>query len=69
MGVISSEFNSKFQHVLAEQRHPGRAVCLLKMAAGRQRGTSVEYTDIIQAQESAFEYILAKRGLSGLPTR
>ncbi len=49
--------------------HPGGAVGLLEIAAGGQRGAAVEDPDIVQAQEAAFEDVLAERGPCGSPTR
>ena len=45
-------------HVLAEERHPGRAVRLLEVAAGGQGRAAVEDADIVEAQEPAFEGVL-----------
>ena len=58
--IMGGEFYRKFQHILAEKCHPGRAIRLLQVAAGWQRGTAVENTDIIKAQEPTFKYIFAK---------
>jgi len=48
------EFRGDFQHVLAEQRHPGGSVSLFQVAASRQRRTSVEHADVVQPQEFLF---------------
>ena len=45
------------EHVLAEERHPGRAVRLLEVAAGRQRGAAVEHADVVEAEEPALEHV------------
>ena len=49
------QLRGDFQHVLAEQRHPGGAVGLLQVAAGRQRGAAVEDADVVQTEEAALE--------------
>ena len=60
VAVMRSEFNGNFQHVLAEQRHPCRAICLFEIATSRQRSAAVENTNIVEAEESSLENILAK---------
>jgi hypothetical protein len=40
-------------------RHPGRAVRLIDVAAGRQRRASVEDADIVESQESPLEDVTA----------
>ena len=37
VGAVIAQLDCDLQHVLAEQRHPGGAVRLLQVAAGRQR--------------------------------
>ena len=47
------------EHVLAEERHPGGAVGLLQVPAGRQRRAAVEDADVVQPQEAALEDVVA----------
>ena len=49
------QLDGDLEHVLAEQGHPGGAVGLLQVAAGRQRRAAVEDADVVQAQEAALE--------------
>ncbi len=58
LGIIRvgfRQFHGDFEHVLAKQGHPGGAVGLLQVAAGRQRGAAIEDADIVEAQEAAFK--------------
>ena len=66
-GVARPEDQGQLEHVLAEQGHPGRAVGLLEVAAGRQRGAAVEDPDVVEAEEPAFEQVLAVRVLAVEP--
>ena len=54
-------------HVLAEEGHPGRAVRLLQVAAGGQRGAAVEDADVVEAEEAPFEDVLAEAVLAVHP--
>ena len=42
-----------------KQRHPGGAVGLLEVAAGRQRRAAVEDADVVEAEEAALEHVPA----------
>ena len=64
---MGSEFHGDFGHVLAEQRHPCRAVGLLQVAPGRQRRAAVEDADVVQTEEPAFEDVLAETVLAVRP--
>src|SRR5205807_3087441 len=55
--IASTELDRDAQHVEAKHRHPGCAIGLLDKAAGRQRPGAVEHTDIVEAEEAAFEYV------------
>ena len=57
---MGSQLDGDLQHVLAEHRHPRRAVRLLKTAAGRKRRTAVEDADVVQSEKPALEQILAE---------
>ena len=58
------ELDADLEHVLAEQRHPGGAVGLLEVAAGRQRRAAVEDADVVEAEEAALEDVLAEAVLA-----
>ena len=47
------------QHVKAVRSHPGCAVGLLDVPAGGQRRAAVEDADVVQAQETTLEDIMA----------
>ena len=66
-GVVGGEFHGKLGHVLAEQRHPRRAVRLLQVAPGGQRCAAVEYADVVEAEEAALEQVLAEPVLTVRP--
>ena len=61
---MGGELDRDLQHVLAEEGHPGRAVRLLEVAAGRQRGAAVEDADVVEAEEAALEDVLAEAVLA-----
>ena len=65
--VMGGERNRELQHVLAEQRHPGRSIRLLKMPAGRQRRAAVKDADVVQSKEAALKHILAESVLAVHP--
>ncbi len=48
--VVGRQFHGYLSHVLTEKCYPGSAVCLLEVAAGRQRRVAVEDANIIQTQ-------------------
>ena len=58
--VVRRELDRELEHVLAEQGHPGRAIRLFEVAAGRQWGAAIEHTDVVEAQEPALEHVLAE---------
>src|SRR5262245_12388848 len=59
--VVCGQLQRDFQHVLAEQSHPGRAVRLLQVASGGQRRAAVKDADVVQPQESSLEKITTGR--------
>ena len=65
LGVVHRELDGDLEHVLAEQRHPGRAVGLLQVAAGRQRRAAVEHADVVEAEEAALEHVACPSGPCG----
>ena len=62
--VVGGELDRELQHVLAEERHPRRAVRLLEVAAGGKRGAAVEDADVVEAEEAALEHVLAEAVLA-----
>ena len=58
------QLRGDFEHVLAEQRHPGGAVGLFQVAAGRQRRAAIEHADVVQAQEAALEDVASRAVLA-----
>ena len=65
--VADGDFDREFQHVLAEQGHPGCAVRLLQVAAGGQRRAPVEDADVVEAEKAALEHVLAEAVLAVHP--
>ncbi len=59
VGSLERELDGDLEHVLAVERHPGRAVGLLEVATGRQRRAAVEDADVVEAEESALENVAA----------
>ena len=57
--ISHRQLGADLEHVLAEERHPGGAIGLFQVAAGRQRRRAVEDPDIVQPQESPFEGIVS----------
>src|SRR5258708_31176554 len=55
--IFFGELQGNRQHVQTEHSHPTRAVGLLEVPAGRERGGAVEYADVVEAQEPALENI------------
>ena len=62
--VVGGELDRELQHVLAEEGHPRRAVRLLEVAAGGQRGAAIEDADVVQAEKAALEHVLAEAVLA-----
>ena len=57
--IVHCQFCADLDHILAEKRHPGGAVGLFQVSAGRQRRRSIEDPDIIQPQKAPFEGIVS----------
>ena len=57
---LERQFPAYFEHVLAEERHPGGTVGLFQVAAGRQRGAAIEHADVVEAEEAAFEHVVPR---------
>jgi hypothetical protein len=58
-GIGHRQLDGDFQHVLAEEGHPGGAVGLLQVAAGRQWSATVENADVVEAQKAALKHVAA----------
>ena len=65
--VVAGELDRELEHVLREERHPGRAVRLLQVASRRQRGAAVEDADVVEAEKAALEHVLAEAVLAVHP--
>ena len=63
-GVVRGQLHGQLHHVLAEEGHPGRAVRLFEVPAGRQRRAPVEHADVVEAEEAALEHVLAEAVLA-----
>src|SRR5262249_55999459 len=57
--VLARQLQRDPQHVEAVHAHPGGAVGLLEVAAGRQRRRAVEDPDVVEAEEAALEDVPA----------
>ena len=49
--IALRQLDADFEHVLTEQRHPGRPVGLFEIAPGRQRRAAVEDADVVEARK------------------
>ena len=52
-----------------KQRHPRRAIGLFEVAAGGQRRAAIEDADVVEAEEAAFEDVLAEAVFAVHPPR
>ncbi len=55
--IFFRQFQRHRQHVQAIHPHPACSVRLLQVSARRQRCRAIEYSDIVQPQESSLEYV------------
>ena len=55
--VDERDLEREVEHVLGIERHPGGAVGLLDVAAGRQRRAAIEDADVVEAQKAALEEV------------
>jgi hypothetical protein len=53
--VVRGELDGDLDHALAEERHPGRAVRLLEVPAGRERRGAIEDADVVEAEEPTLD--------------
>ena len=65
---MGRQLEGDLEHVLAEQRHPSRAIGLFEMTAGRQRRAAIEHADIVQSKEAALKQASARSGPCDSPT-
>jgi hypothetical protein len=42
------------------ERHPGGAVGLVEVPAGRQRRAAIEHADVVEAEKAALEHVRAE---------
>jgi hypothetical protein len=59
-GVVGRDLGGHLGHVLGVEGHPGGGVRLLEAPSGGQGRAAVEHTDVVQAEEAAFEDVLAE---------
>src|SRR5262245_6310227 len=64
---LQRQLYGNFKHILAKERHPGRAVGLLEVSASRQRRAAVKDPDIVQTEEPSFEHVAAGAILAVYP--
>src|ERR1700726_4306700 len=57
--LLLSQLYSHLHHHDRIERHPSGAIYLIETAAGRQRCTAVEHTDVIQPEEAPLEDVLS----------
>ncbi len=53
------QLQSDMHHIQAIHSHPCRTICLIEVASSRKWFASIKYTDIVQAEETALEDIVA----------
>ncbi len=68
-GIGRGQLDGELQHVLAEQRHPRRAVRLLQLTPRGQRRAAVEDPDVVEAEKSPFEQVATGRVFAVHPPR
>ncbi len=57
--VLGRQLQRHHRHVQGEHRHPAGGVGLLEGVAGRQRVGAVEHRDVVQAEKTALEHVVA----------
>lgn len=55
--VVFGQNEHDLRHAQAVERHSSRAVGLIQVSARRQRRAAIEYTNIVEREESAGEYV------------
>ena len=65
--VDGGQFDRQLQHVLTEQSHPCRAVCLFQLSPGREGCAPVEDPDVVEAQKTPLEEVPTRRVLTVHP--
>src|SRR5262249_33655435 len=58
--VVGCQLHTYLSHILAEERHPRRAVSLLEVTTSGQWRAAVKHADVVQSKEAAFKEVLAK---------
>src|SRR5215469_2813321 len=59
--VILGQNESHLEHVLTIESHPGGAIGLIEVAAGRKFGAAIEDSNVVQSEEAAGKQISAFR--------
>ena len=62
--IFDCQFQRHRKHGRAVERHPGGAVRLFEVSAGRQRLRAIEHADVVEAQEAAGKQVLPLRVLA-----
>ena len=57
--IFHRQFDRDTHQVERKHSHPTGAVALFQMSAVRKRSAAIEYADVVEAEESAFENIFA----------
>ena len=65
--VVRGKLERHGEHVLAEERHPRRAIGLLQLPAGGA-ARAVEHADVVQTEKAALEDVRCRRRPCGSPT-
>src|SRR5688572_31774502 len=68
-GLLLRQLERDLEHGLREERHPRGTICLLEIAARRQRLRAIEDADVVEAEEPALEDVVALAILAVHPPR
>ena len=56
--IVHRQFDGDLQHALAEEGHPRGSIRLFQMTSRGERGTAIEYADVVESQEATPEDVL-----------
>src|SRR5262249_16890434 len=59
--IVVGQDQCNFQHVLAIEGHPRRAVGLIKMTTGWKLSAAIEYPNVVESKKPARENVLSLR--------
>src|SRR3989442_9593756 len=62
--MVQRQFKGDPQHARAIEPHPGSAISLLELPAGRQRPGAVEHSQVVNSEEPAAEDVATFRVLA-----